>query len=71
MVGFLVQWPTILTLAMFPFLVLMYVRLARAEERDAVETFGDLYRQYAAIAPAGIPRLGSRQMGSPGKRVQR
>jgi protein-S-isoprenylcysteine O-methyltransferase Ste14 len=71
MVGFLLQWPTILTLAMFPFLVLMYVRLARVEERDAVGTFGDLYRQYAAVTPAWIPRLGSRQVGSPGKTLQR
>lgn len=71
MLGFLVQWPTILTLAMFPFLVVMYVRLARAEERDAIETFGDLYRQYAAVTPAWIPKLGSRQVRSPGKRVQR
>jgi protein-S-isoprenylcysteine O-methyltransferase Ste14 len=71
MVGFLLQWPTILTLAMFPFLVLMYVKLARAEERDAVETFGDVYRQYAAVTPAWIPKLGSRQAGSPGKRAQR
>jgi len=33
LLGFLVQWPTILTLAMFPVLVWMYARLARAEER--------------------------------------
>jgi protein-S-isoprenylcysteine O-methyltransferase Ste14 len=33
MFGFLLQWPTILTLAMFPVLVWMYVRLARSEER--------------------------------------
>jgi protein-S-isoprenylcysteine O-methyltransferase Ste14 len=71
MVGFLLQWPTILTLAMFPFLLVMYVRLARAEERDAVETFGDLYRQYAAVTPAWIPKLGSQRVGSPGKRAQR
>jgi protein-S-isoprenylcysteine O-methyltransferase Ste14 len=71
MVGFLVQWPTILTLAMFPFLVVMYVRLARAEERDAVETFGERYGRYAAVTPAWIPKLGSRQVGSPGKRAQR
>lgn len=31
MFGFLMQWPTILTLAMFPVLVLMYLRLARRE----------------------------------------
>ena len=30
---FLLQWPTILTLAMFPVLVGMYVHLARQEER--------------------------------------
>jgi protein-S-isoprenylcysteine O-methyltransferase Ste14 len=35
MIGFLVQWPTLLTLIMFPILVTMYVRLARREERDA------------------------------------
>lgn len=61
----------ILTLALFPFLVVMYVRLARTEERHAVETFGDLYRQYAAVTPAWIPKLGSRQVGSPGKRAER
>jgi protein-S-isoprenylcysteine O-methyltransferase Ste14 len=61
----------ILTPALFPFLVVMYVRLARTEERDAVETFGDLYRQHAAVTPAWIPKLGSRQVGSPGKRAER
>jgi protein-S-isoprenylcysteine O-methyltransferase Ste14 len=38
MLGFLVQWPTILTLVMFPVLVFMYVRLARTEEREALES---------------------------------
>lgn len=33
MIGFLVQWPTIPTLAMFPVLVIVYARLARSEER--------------------------------------
>src|SRR3989304_4422916 len=32
MFGFLAQWPTILTLAMFPVLVYMYVRLAGREK---------------------------------------
>jgi protein-S-isoprenylcysteine O-methyltransferase Ste14 len=58
LLGFLVQWPTILTLAMFPVLVWMYVRLARAEEREAIAAFGDAYRQYAANVPGFIPRLG-------------
>ena len=51
MFGFLLQWPTILTLAMFPVLVWMYVRLARQEEREALATFGDAYAQYAAHVP--------------------
>src|ERR1051325_8821588 len=41
MFGFLLQWPTLLTLLMFPVLVIMYVRLARAEEREALRAFGD------------------------------
>jgi len=60
MFGFLLQWPTLLTLAMFPVLVWMYVRLARAEERDALARFGDAYRRYAEVVPAFVPRLGSR-----------
>jgi protein-S-isoprenylcysteine O-methyltransferase Ste14 len=57
MFGFLLQWPTILTLAMFPVLVWMYVRLARQEEREAFATFGKAYADYAARVPAFIPRL--------------
>jgi len=57
MFGFLVQWPTILTLAMFPVLTVMYVRLARTEENDARVAFGDAYERYAAEVPGFIPRL--------------
>ena len=57
MFGFLLQWPTILTLAMFPVLVWMYARLARLEEREAVSGFGQEYADYAARVPAFIPRL--------------
>lgn len=41
MVGFLLQWPTLLTLIMFPILVTMYVRLAHREERKVQAEFGD------------------------------
>lgn len=58
MFGFLLQWPTIVTLLMFPVLVVVYVRLARAEERDAEAVFGDAYRQYARATPAFIPSFG-------------
>ncbi len=57
MLGFLVQWPTILTLAMFPVLVVMYVKLARTEEHDAIAAFGKTCTEYAAEVPAFIPRL--------------
>ncbi|HMN13403.1 MAG TPA: isoprenylcysteine carboxylmethyltransferase family protein [Thiobacillus sp.] len=58
MLGFLVQWPTILTLIMFPVLVFMYVRLARREEREVAAEFGETYARYAARVPAFFPRLG-------------
>ena len=61
MFGFLLQWPTLLTLLMFPVLVIMYVRLARAEEREAIREFGDAYRAYMAQVPGFIPRLGIRR----------
>ena len=57
MLGFLVQRPTILTVAMFPILVWMYVRLAHREEREVRAEFGDTYARYAATTPAFFPRL--------------
>ena len=57
MLGFLVQWPTILTLVMFPVLIWMYVRLARSEERDAKLKFAEIWAAYAEQTPAFIPRL--------------
>jgi len=56
MLGFLLQWPTLLTLAMFPVLVWMYARLARSEEREMIAEFGDTYRRYAERVPALVPR---------------
>ncbi len=63
LLGFLVQWPTLLTLVMFPILVVMYVRLARREERDAANAFGEVWNAYAAITPAFFPRLGGKVSG--------
>ncbi|NTT87559.1 methyltransferase family protein [Tabrizicola fusiformis] len=53
--GFLVQWPTILTLAMYPVLVWMYLRLARSEEAEARERFGAEYDAWASRVPAYLP----------------
>jgi protein-S-isoprenylcysteine O-methyltransferase Ste14 len=65
MTGFLLQWPTLVTLGMFPILVLMYVRLARSEEREIRETFGAEYDGYAARTPGWIPRLRPGGISSP------
>ncbi|MCF8882056.1 isoprenylcysteine carboxylmethyltransferase family protein [Erythrobacter sp. SN021] len=56
MLGFLVQWPTLLTLAMFPILVVMYWRLALREEREVAADFGEEYRQYRNRVPRFIPK---------------
>jgi protein-S-isoprenylcysteine O-methyltransferase Ste14 len=55
MLGFLLQWPTLLTLLMFPILVVMYVHLARREKAEVAATFGEEYRRYAATTSAWFP----------------
>lgn len=55
MFGFLLQWPTLITLAMFPVLVWVYAQLAKAEERDSISEFGNEYERYRGRTPAFIP----------------
>ena len=55
MLGFLVQWPTLLTLAMFPVLVWMYARLARDQAREEEATDGADESQLGA--PIGFEEL--------------
>ena len=57
MFGFLLQWPTILTLVMFPILVWMYIHLARGEERCAQKEYGEIWNTYANHTPAFIPHF--------------
>lgn len=64
MLGFLIQWPTILTLAMFPLLVVMYIRLARHEEQEAARVFGAVFFAYEAAVPAWFPRLSKQWPGT-------
>ncbi|AHX13350.1 isoprenylcysteine carboxyl methyltransferase [Dyella jiangningensis] len=54
--GFLLQWPTLLTLAMYPILVWMYARLSTTEERESLKQFGETYRRYMESVPRFIPR---------------
>jgi len=60
MFGFLLQWPTILTLLMFPLLMFMYGHLAIVEEREMQAEFGDSYQSYIAKTPRFLPNLSSR-----------
>ena len=60
--GFLLQWPTLLRLLMFPVLVYMYYRLALREERDSREAFMEAWDEYAArtrrVPLPAIPETG-------------
>lgn len=55
MLGFLLMWPTLLTLAMFPILVVVYIRLARQEEKLVRQEFGSAYDKYAVDVRAFVP----------------
>ncbi|WMY11508.1 methyltransferase family protein [Paraburkholderia phenoliruptrix] len=57
MFGFLLQWPTLVTLVMFPVLVFMYVKLAILEEHEAEKQFGQVWKDYAARTPRFIAKL--------------
>ncbi len=54
--GQIVHWPTIPTIALFPFIVLAYHHLARKEEKVMIEKFGDEYRTYMKNVPMFFPR---------------
>ena len=54
-VGFLIQWPTIITVAMWPVLAVMYYRLARREEKGMLAEFGERYFEYKQMVPMFIP----------------
>jgi len=72
MVGFLLQWPTLPTLVMFPVLLAFYRRLAIREEEEIRDRFGEAWDRYAAGRPRFLPRRGrrtsaSRTPGQPGR----
>ena len=57
LLGFLLQWPTLLTLAMFPILLVMYGRLAITEEAQMHTRFGDAFERHARRTPRFFPRM--------------
>ena len=54
--GQIVHWPTIITLALFPVIVLVYVRLAHKEEKDMIDRFGTAYQDYMQQVQRFFPR---------------
>lgn len=57
LLGFLLQWPTVLTLLMFPILLVMYGRLAATEEAEMRAQFGAEFDDYATRTPRFLPRM--------------
>ena len=51
-----VHWPTIFSVGLFPIIVLVYVLLAREEERQMIELFGERYREYQRRVLMFFPR---------------
>lgn len=54
--GQIIHWPTIITLALFPIIVLVYVRLAMREEKQMIAQFGTAYQNYMREVPRFFPR---------------
>lgn len=65
MIGFLMQWPTLITAAIFPILAVTYIKLARCEETEALSQFGDVYRTYKQNVPGWFPLLTQGRPGVP------
>jgi protein-S-isoprenylcysteine O-methyltransferase Ste14 len=55
--GMNVMWLTIITLVMWPILVVVYYKLAKTEEKDAEAEFGEEFREYKRRVPGWIPRI--------------
>ena len=56
-IGFLVQWPTFITLIMAPILMAMYNWLSKKEEKEIINLFGDEYLSYMKDVPRFIPKI--------------
>jgi len=53
--GMLVHWTTLPTLLMWPIMAVLYYRLARGEEKEMQQEFGDEYLEYRRKVPMLIP----------------
>ncbi len=55
--GWLIHWPTVPGIALWPLLTVLYYRLSRQEDRYLAEKFGKQYSKYAEKTPSLFPRL--------------
>lgn len=55
--GWLVHWPTIPGLVMWPILVVLYYRLSVREDKYLAAKFGEDYAAYAVKTPGLFPRI--------------
>ncbi len=56
-VAFLIMWPTLLTILLAPFLIGRYILLAKEEDRELKERFGEDFRRYKESVPGFVPLL--------------
>ncbi len=61
----LLQWPTIPTVVMFPILAVVYARLARSEEREVEALIGPLRTAYATQVHRYMPHHPPQQRPDP------
>ena len=57
--GWLLHWPTLLTLIIFPILTFVYYRLAVSEEAGLAKNFGEAFEIYKRQTPRFFPHFGN------------
>lgn len=60
--GLNVQWLTIITLLLWPILAVLYYRLAKTEDKEVEEKFGEEFQKYKRSVPMFIPRLRTKKL---------
>jgi protein-S-isoprenylcysteine O-methyltransferase Ste14 len=54
-VGFLIMWPTLITLIVAPFLIIRYALLAKEEDTELELKLGDDFKNYKERVPGYVP----------------
>lgn len=56
-IGFLLQWPTLVTLIMAPILIVRYIHLGQKEEKIMLNKYGSEYAAYKKETPGYFPAV--------------